>query len=405
MMTDGSAQAKNMTLLSQHDLDGFGNGGEGIGLQATKDGRRVIYIAHESGPKDYTAVDVTDPRNPKTVIQTELPHADVRSNSLAVFDDLLLVAYQTSRPGLKPAGFCVYDIADPENPREASHFDTSGPYSRGAHCLWFVDGEYAHVSTGADDFTPRNQKDDQFHMIVDVRNPSHPVEAGRWWLPGTGVDDVEEAPVRHTTVDAGFRIHNANIYPQRPDRAYLGYLDAGAIILDIADKAHPKMVSRVDYHPPFPGFTHTAIPLFERELMIVTDESVTDDLSDHPKLVWIMDIREETNPVIISTLPLPPVEDFGARPGRFGAHNIHENQPVPTSWSSETLIVGSYFNAGVRVHDISDPFRPEEVAYFIPEVPDQEKGVNVNDVYVDENGLVYAIDRFKGGLYVLEMNV
>ena len=112
-MTDGSAQAKNMTLLSQHDLDGFGNGGEGIGLQATKDGRRVIYIAHESGPKDYTAVDVTDPRNPKTVIQTELPHADVRSNSLAVFDDLLLVAYQTSRPGLKPAGFSVYDIADP----------------------------------------------------------------------------------------------------------------------------------------------------------------------------------------------------------------------------------------------------------------------------------------------------
>ncbi|MDP6422454.1 MAG: hypothetical protein QF477_05740 [SAR202 cluster bacterium] len=404
-MTDGAAQAKNMTLLAQHDLDGFGNGGEGIGLQATKDGRRVIYIAHESGPKDYTAVDVTDPKNPKTVIQTTLPHADVRSNSLAVFEDLLLVAYQTSRPGLKPAGFSIYDVADPANPREVSHFDTSGPYSRGAHCLWFVDGKYAHVSTGADDFAPRNQKDDQFHMIVDVGDPSHPMEAGRWWLPGTGADDPENPPVRHTTVDAGFRIHNANVYPQRSDRAYLGYLDGGAIILDIADATHPSMISRVDYHPPFPGFTHTAMPLFERELMIVSDEAVTEDLSDHPKLVWVMDIRDETNPVIISTFPLPPVEEFGGRPGRFGAHNIHENLPVPTSMSSETLIFGTYFNAGVRVHDISDPFRPEEVAYFIPEVPDPDKGVNINDVYVDENGLVYAIDRFKGGLYVLELNV
>ena len=37
--------------------------------------------------------------------------------------------------------------------------------------------------------------------------------------------------------DNGFRAHNTNVYPQRPDRCYLGYLDAGMIILDIADKA------------------------------------------------------------------------------------------------------------------------------------------------------------------------
>ena len=28
----------------------------------------------------------------------------------------------------------------------------------------------------------------------------------------------------------------------------------------------------------------------------------------------------------------------------------------------------------------------------------------MNDVYVDENGLIYAIDRVKGGLYILEMD-
>ena len=211
--------------------------------------------------------------------------------------------------------------------------------------------------------------------------------------------------MRHDTLDTGFRLHNVNVYPERPDRAYLGYIDGGAIILDISDVSNPTMISRVDYHPPFPGFTHTALPLFDRGLMVVSDESVREDGSDHPKLVWIMDIRNEENPVIISTLPLPPADNYLHRKGRFGAHNLHENLPVPTSFSSDTLIFGTYFNAGVRVHDISDPFRPEEVAYFVPEEAHDERGININDVYVDENRLVYAIDRFKGGLYILELNV
>ena len=403
-MNNRSAESKNLTLISQHELNGFGNGGEGIGLQATSDGRRIMYIAHEQAPKDFTSVDVTDPKNPKMVVQTDLPHSDVRSNSLTVYEDLLLVAYQTSRPGLKPAGFGTYDISDPENPRQISHFDTSGPYSRGAHCLWFVDGKYAHVTTGAGDFQPGNQKDDQFHMIVDMSNPEKPEETGRWWLPGTRVGDSEAVPERQA-IDTGFRLHNVNVYPDHPDRAYMGYIDGGAIIVDISDLSNPSMLSRVDYHPPFPGFTHTALPLFDRDLMVVSDESVREDGSDHPKLVWIMDIRDESNPVIISTLPLPPADEYLGRKGRFGAHNLHENQPLPTSFSSDTLIFGTYFNGGLRVHDISDPFRPEEVAYFVPEEAHEEKGININDVYVDENGLVYAIDRFAGGLYILELNV
>ena len=29
----------------------------------------------------------------------------------------------------------------------------------------------------------------------------------------------------------------------------------------------------------------------------------------------------------------------------------------------------------------------------------------MNDVYVDENGLIYAIERFTGGLYIFEMQL
>jgi hypothetical protein len=211
--------------------------------------------------------------------------------------------------------------------------------------------------------------------------------------------------VRHPDFDTGFRLHNGNVWPERPDRAYLGYIDGGAIILDVSDKSKPSMISRVDYHPPFPGFTHTVMPLFDRELLIVSDESVVDHGDDFPKMVWVMDGRDETNPVIISTFPMPDPEQFSQNDGRYGAHNLHENKPGPLSMRSDQLIVGSYFNGGVRVHDISDPFRPEEVAYYIPAYPEGMNGVNINDVYWDEKGLIYAIDRFKGGLYVLELTL
>ena len=88
-MTQSTEEIKNLKLLSHHDLNGFGTGGEGLALQVTSDGRRVLYIAHESGPKDFTGVDVTDPKDPKIVVQTALPHADVRSNSLDMWNGLV----------------------------------------------------------------------------------------------------------------------------------------------------------------------------------------------------------------------------------------------------------------------------------------------------------------------------
>jgi hypothetical protein len=398
---------RNMRLLAHHDLDGFGNVGEGMVIQLARDGRRVLWLAHESAPTNVTAVDVTDPRKPALIVQTKLPHAEMRSNSLDLAGDLLVVAYQTSKAGARPAGFEIFDVADPSQPRSIAFFDASGPASRGVHHLWFVDGNFVHISAGAADFTPRNRKDDQCYRIVDVRQPTRPVEVGRWWLPGTREGDSEPPPTRHPTFDTGFRAHNTNVYPQRPDRAWVGYLDGGAVILDISDMAHPRLVSRWDYHPPFPGFTHTLLPLFERGLLIVSDEATADAGKDWPKLVWVVDARDETNLVPIATCPLPPVAEFAGRGGRYGAHNLHENRPAPGAWVSETIIVGTFFNGGVRVFDVSDPFRPREVAYHVPEAPRGSRAgaVQINDVFVDERGIVYAVDRLIGGLYLLELDL
>lgn len=400
--------ALNMKLLAHHELAGFGGIGEGMNMQKAPDGRRILWMAHESAPKNFTAVEVTDPRNPKMVIQTDLPHAKVRSNSLDVVGDVMAVAYQTKEWGLKPAGFDLFDISKPEQPKLISHFDASGPSSRGAHCVWFVDGEHVHLTSGAADFTPSHPKDDQFYRIIDVRNPSKPGEVGRWWLPGTRKGDSEPPLPRHPKFDGGYRPHNTNVYPQRPDRAYVGYIDGGTVILDISDKAHPKLVTRWRHSPPYNGFTHTVLPLFNQNgTLIVTDECVRDGGEDWPKLAWVVDAREETNLVPVATLPLPPVEVFGKRGGRFGAHNLHENYPGPCSWRSDHIVLGTFFNGGVRVFDVSKPLQPREIAYFVPGAPPMSRvgAIQINDVFVDDRRIVYAVDRFAGGLYVLEMTI
>lgn len=413
--------ALNMTLLAHHELNGFGGIGEGTNMQATHDGRRILWLAHESAPKNFSGVDVTDPRNPRLVVQQDLPHNKMRSNSLDVVGDMMAVAYQVragggnpndpanirENAGLKPAGIDLFDISTPEDPKLISHFDASGPHSLGTHCLWFVDGEYIHASMGAPDHQPRNPKDHQIYRIIDVRNPSKPVEAGRWWYPGTKEGDAEPPVPRHPRFDGGYRPHNISVYPERPDRAYMGYIDGGVVILDISDKAHPKEVSRLRMSPPNNGMSHTAMPLLKRELLILTDESNKDNAADWPKLMWIVDAREEKNLIPIATLPLPPVEAFAKRGGRFGAHNIHENYPAACAWRSDQIIVGTFFNGGVRVYDISNQYQPREIAYFVPGAPPlSPKGaIQMNDVYVDDRGIVFAVDRFSGGLYVLEMNI
>src|SRR5262249_39586522 len=125
---------------------------------------------------------------------------------------------------------------------------------------------------------------------------------------------------------------------------------------------------------------------------------------DGPKLIWILDGREEGNPVPIATCPLPDAAQFAARGGRFGAHNIHENVPRPTAWHSERIILGTFFSGGLRAFDLANPYQPTEVAAFVPAPPRGAPTgcIQLNDVFVDERQVVYTVDRHAGGLYVLE---
>jgi hypothetical protein len=399
------AEASNMQIIGHSDLNGAGKGGEGLALRQYPGGQRVLFLAHESGPMCFSVIDVTKPEDPKVMAQVPVEAEFARCNSLGLSGTTLAVAHQVEKVGQRYAGMDVYDVGDPAQPGKLSHLDTSGPHSRGVHYLWFADGQYAYLSTGAKDFTPRNKDDDQFLMIVNMADLAHPTEAGRWWLPGTRVGDREPSPPRVKPFDAGIRMHTPALSPERPDRVYIGWIDGGVVILDIADKAHPKLVAHRSWQSLGNGFAHTVLPIPSRNLLVQTEEATAANCKDWPKRNWVWEMRDETAPIPLAAFP--PPADFSAlckAGGRFGAHNIHMNRPGDTSRTLNKTVVGSFFNGGIRAYSIEDPYHPVEIGYLIEAAPagNASHTIQINDVYVDENGLIYANDRFSGGLDIVK---
>ena len=429
-----TAEARNVELVGHNDLNGHGDGGEGLAIQQWPDGRRLLYLAHEGTTTCLSVVEVTRPENPVLVAQLPSPAPGItRCNSLGLSGNVLAVANQANATGRKTAGMWVLDVSDFARIQKAkrledlqlSFFDTSGPDSRGVHCLWFVDGAFAHLATGMPDFHPTHRNDDQFYVIVDLRDPRHPREVGRWWYPGARQGDTclpGCLPSRHARFDDGYRPHNIEVWPDHPDRAYVAYIDGGALIMDISGLADvkagraatftPKVIGQTKFSPPYTAWTHTFQPIFSRGMALVSDEDVQDNCKDAPKLVWLLDIRAEANPLVIGTAPLHP--DDGKRctaGGRFGAHNLHPNFPGPTSANLKNTTVASWFNGGIRIFHFVDgpagvpdaPPHLEEIGYYIPAAPPRNPSgtAQMNHAIVDEHGLIYANDRFTGGLYIL----
>jgi hypothetical protein len=372
------AESWNMRLLGHSDLAGHGDGS-----RVDKKGS-FLYVAHMKS-MGVTILNVDDPAHPRVVNQI-VKAPGVHNHKLQIAGDLMITNHERApwekgnyRPGVQ-----LYDVSRPDAPKEISFFPTC---DKGVHRFWFADGRYAHLPTSAEGFSNR------IYSIIDVQNPTRAQEVGRWWLPGlwaAGGETPGWDPNKSVWCH-GIIVHG--------DRAYVAYEDEGMAILDISNMSSPRLVSRLDLMPPFRGHTHTVLPLPRRKLLIVAEESVRNHGADGVKMVWVVDVRDETKPVPIAAFPVPE-GDFCARGGRFGPHNLHENRPGSTD--DDLLIYLCYFNAGIRVVDISNPFRPEETGFFIPPAPAGQEAIQINDVYVDSDGLIYITDRVNGGLYVLE---
>lgn len=398
--------ARNMSFLGYSDQGGM-PGGTQIMVH-----RGHAFIGKNEG---VSILDVRDPRQPEAV-----GWLDGDPNSwhihLQAHDDLLLVIdsvdfymvkpeerdyYGRSVPGVRSslygkrgrdftAGMRVYDVSEPSSPRRIGYLEVEGC---GLHRIWYDGGRYAYASALLDGYT------DHILLVIDLDDPTHPVEAGRWWIPGMWRDGGEEPTWTNRVA-----LHHAVV---RDGYAYGAWRDGGLTILDVHDPSHPELIVHRNWCPPYGGGTHSCLPLHDRDLLVVADEAVLDNCADGMKYTWVFDLRERSNPVSISTLPTPTEREYPREPGHFGPHNLHENREG--SFVSSTRVWATYQNAGLRLFDISDPYRPEELGYFVPPPPERmterrknrPRATHTADVFVDANGLAYITD-YNAGLYIIE---
>ncbi len=365
--------SKNVHRIGRTDVAGGG--------QVTVVGKRA-YIGHMKAPYGTTILDVSDPKNIRTLSHLEIPEG-IHTHKVRAQDGLMVINVERYGKGsTAQGGLKIYDVSDPAKPKELSFFHTA---DTGVHRFDF-DGRYVYLSPEMEGYVGK------IVLIVDLNDAEKPEEVGRWWLPGQWVAGGEKPDWEGTR-------HKCHHPLRLGDRLYTSYWHAGFVILDISDMTQPRMVSRLDWSPPYPCPTHTALPVPHqiqgRRFMAVTDEDIADRLAPRPNgWFWMVDVTDETNPVPVSTWSYPQDHDFDPNEW-FGAHQpqeqVYENNLIFLTW----------FAGGMRVLDISDPYRPEEVGHFVPEPGKGQTLVQSNDVFVDEDGLIYLLDRFDG-LEVLE---
>jgi hypothetical protein len=356
----------------------------------------TAFVGHMRNPNGTSVIDVTDPKNPKLLATVAMP-TGTHSHKVRVGNSIMLTNHEimgtkAARGEVAPDGYRgglgIYDIENPAKPRLILNWEVSGKAAPGTGVHRFdFDGRYAYISPTCDGYAGN------IVMILDLQDPSKPQEVGRWWMPGQWTAGGEKP----TWTGSGPRCH----HPLRVgNRLYTSYWYGGFVILDIDDMTKPKYVSGLNWHPPFPWPTHTALKVpFKiegRDLLVVSDEDVT-RMPDCPPysaaFLWVVDITDEKRPVQFASYQLPHMPET-EQPFMTGCH-----QPVEKITSPQIPV--AWFAHGLRVIDISKPHAPQEVAYYMPDVPEGSQRVQSNDVFVDNRGLIYLLDRVRG-LNILE---
>ena len=401
-----AVSARSIKFISHCD-----QGGRGDGVQIMVH-RGYAYIGHGFS-NGITVVDVRDPKRPRTVNFLPCP-PNTRALHLQTHDNLLLAVNAPSmwtmhvsekayfsgsaanllqgQEKTYTSGLRVYDISQPATPREIAFMPVDGI---GPHRIWYVGGRYAYVSIHFSDFT------DQVLAVVDMAEPTRPVIAGKWWLPGmwSGGGETPTWPSGRR-----YALHHALV---AGNLAYGAWRDGGLTVLDVADPTQPTLLSHRNLDPPFGGGTHSPLPLPERNLLVLADEPNFANCSQGLRYIWIFDVRVPTNPVSIATLPIPTDDDYCAKGGNFGAHNLWENRPG--GFQSSRLMFATYYNAGVRAYDIDNPFQPREIGYYVPPNPERmfdprpgrPQVIQSNDCFIDAQGVMYLTDA-NAGLNILQ---
>ena len=409
---------RNIRRLGSLDIPG---GGQVV----VQDG--YAFVGHMKPPMGTSIIDVRDPANPSVVAHVEPPDEWSHTHKVRVAGNLMITNVEMDRrhflrkgekiaglrssglsdaeiatelgvelsdiPVLEEAlqrgyhsgGFRVWDISDKAAPKLLSYVKTFG---FGVH-RFDMDENYAYISTEMEGYVGN------ILVIYDLADPTNPTEVARWHMPGQHVAAGE------TPTGKGYshRLHHAM---RVGDEFWAAVWHAGYRVLDASDITAPRQIGSYVFPKAIPEPTHTVMPLEQtingRRYAVAIDEEHDHKPGRLHGFIWIMDVTDLNNmePVAawdLSERASPWVGDPGVR---FGGHQYREKL-------DSTLVYATWFAGGLRVLDLADPHMPVEVAHFMSERPDGSAPQS-NDVDVDENGLIYLLDR-NNGLEILEMTL
>jgi len=329
--------------------------------------KNVAYVGNMRNPAGTLVIDVSDPRHPRQIGEINMP-SGTHSHKVRVAGDIMLTNREVlgvhALKGETPphgynGGLAIWDIANPAKPKLITNWDatdnSTANYARGVHRFDF-DGRYAYISPTMNGYIGN------IVVILDLKNPAKPEEVGRWHMPGQWAAGGETPAWKGSN-------HKCHHPLRQGNRLYTSYWYGGFVILDIEDMSNPKVLSHLDWSPPFPWPTHTCLKMpFKiegRDIMVVSDEDVG-RLEGCPApypaaFLWVVDITDEKHPVPISTFQLEdmPPEPQPVMSGCHQPCEIVTGTEIPVAW----------FAHGLRIIDVARPHAPKEVAYFMPDVP------------------------------------
>ena len=388
-------ESRNVRLVAHSDLNGWG---DAFQIQV---GGGLCYVAASgvNGHDGMTILDVKDPSNPKIVNQiTDSPAA--RTHKVLRINDEVLVTNSEIRPSFKDdpevvGGLRIFDNTDPIHPKFVNYVEVDG---FGIHRPIYDRKRQLMYSSGF-----RDGYEGKVLLIHDMKDPWAPEFIGLAHIEGQ--KEGESPSWDPEIVGDGAWVHEGNPFG---NYVTCGYWDAGIVMFDLTDPAKPEFMWRQNPHEThgWPGCYHSFLVPDGSEFAIVTHETTTVNCDHPPAFVTFYDMRNINCPIPVSTFMPYETDPYEMRPvdkkwsqtgSRHGAHNVWLDM------TKDDLMYISWFNAGLRVVDWSNPFSPKEVGYYIPAGNKERFCPQSNDVQVDkETGLIYVADRWGLGLHILE---
>jgi hypothetical protein len=324
----------------------------------------------------------------------------------------------------------IWDVTDPDNPTFVVTVVTG---LNGTHKNWWeCDTGIAYLVS---DGRPFGWRSNRMTKIYDLSDPAHPRFVRDFGLPGQEPGSSGPVPEGvHGPIRLGNRVYfaygtSAEGVLQIVDRDKLLRGDpntSNPLAPTPANLLYPQ-VGRLDLSPNWGG--HTSFPILGveipdfaknlsgrvRDFVLLTSEATGNSCQEFRHLTFLVDITTESKPFAVANFQVPESSgNFCDRGGRFGPHASSESF---TPIFYKKIVFLSYFNAGVRAVDIRDPYRPAEVAFYIPAttantdkrcarvggVETCKVAIQTNNVEVDERGFIYIVDRANTGLHIVEL--